>query len=43
MSRMTIVTAGSDDVIEQITKQLNKLVDVVKVVDLTEATTSSAS
>ena len=36
MSRMTIVTAGSDDVIEQITKQLNKLVDVVKVVDLSE-------
>ena len=36
MSRMTIVTAGSDDVIEQITKQLNKLIDVVKVVDLTE-------
>ena len=36
MSRMTIVTVGSDDVIEQITKQLNKLVDVVKVVDLTE-------
>ena len=36
MSRMTIVTTGSDDVIEQITKQLNKLVDVVKVVDLTE-------
>ena len=36
LSRMTIVTAGSDDVIEQITKQLNKLVDVVKVVDLTE-------
>ena len=36
MSRMTIVTAGSDDVIEQITKQLNKLVEVVKVVDLTE-------
>src|SRR5512144_1271601 len=33
MSRMTIVTVGSDDVIEQITKQLNKL---VKVVDLTE-------
>ena len=30
------VTVGSDDVIEQITKQLNKLVDVVKVVDLTE-------
>ncbi len=37
MSRMTIVTTGSDDVIEQITKQLNKLVDVVKVVDLSEA------
>src|SRR6266542_967509 len=31
MSRMTIVTVGSDDVIEQITKQLNKLVEVVKV------------
>jgi acetolactate synthase-1/3 small subunit len=37
MSRMTIITTGSDDVIEQITKQLNKLVDVVKVVDLSEA------
>ena len=36
MSRMTIVTVGSDDVIEQITKQLNKLVEVVKVVDLTD-------
>lgn len=36
LSRMTIVTTGSDDVIEQITKQLNKLVDVVKVVDLNE-------
>lgn len=36
LSRMTIVTRGSDQVIEQITKQLNKLVDVVKVVDLTE-------
>ena len=34
---MTIVTRGSDDVIEQITKQLNKLIDVVKVVDLSEA------
>lgn len=31
---MTIVTTGSDDVIEQITKQLNRLIDVVKVVDL---------
>ncbi|MDX9706866.1 MAG: acetolactate synthase small subunit [Azospira sp.] len=37
LSRMTIVTTGSDDVLEQITKQLNKLVDVVKVVDLSEA------
>src|SRR3989440_4893650 len=37
LSRMTIVTSGSDDIIEQITKQLNKLVDVVKVVDLSEA------
>jgi len=37
LSRMTIVTTGSDDIIEQITKQLNKLVDVVKVVDLSEA------
>ncbi|MDR2244646.1 MAG: acetolactate synthase small subunit [Burkholderiales bacterium] len=36
LSRMTIITAGSDDVIEQITKQLNKLVEVVKVVDLTD-------
>ena len=36
LSRMTIVTRGSDDVIEQITKQLNKLVEVVKVVDLTD-------
>ena len=34
---MTIVTSGSDEVMEQITKQLNKLVDVVKVVDLSEA------
>ena len=37
MSRMTIVTHGSDDIIEQITKQLNKLVEVVKVIDLNEA------
>ena len=36
LSRMTIVTVGSEDVIEQIIKQLNKLVDVVKVLDLTE-------
>ena len=37
MSRMTIVTSGSEDVVEQITKQLNKLIEVVKVVDLSEA------
>ena len=37
LSRMTIVTTGSDDVIEQITKQLNRLIDVVKVVDLIES------
>ena len=36
LSRMTIVTGGSDDIIEQITKHLNRLIEVVKVVDLTE-------
>jgi acetolactate synthase-1/3 small subunit len=36
LSRMTLVTRGSDEIIEQITKQLNKLIDVVKLVDLTE-------
>src|SRR5690625_332022 len=36
LSRMTIATRGSDDVIEQITKHLNRLIEVVKVVDLTE-------
>ncbi len=36
MSRMTIVTSGSDEVIEQINKQLNKLVDVVAVMDLSD-------
>ena len=36
LSRMTIVTSGSDDVIEQITKHLNRLIEVVKVVDLSE-------
>jgi len=36
LSRMTIVTQGSQSVLEQITKHLNRLVDVVKVVDLTE-------
>jgi acetolactate synthase I/III small subunit len=37
LSRMTISTVGSDDVIEQITKHLNRLIEVVKVVDLVEA------
>ncbi len=36
LSRLTLVTMGSDDVIEQITKHLNRLIDVIKVVDLTE-------
>ncbi|MDR1425142.1 MAG: acetolactate synthase small subunit [Azoarcus sp.] len=37
MSRMTLVTSGSNEIIEQITKQLNKLVDVIKIIDLSEA------
>jgi acetolactate synthase-1/3 small subunit len=36
LSRMTLVTRGSEQIIEQIIKQLNKLVDVVKLIDLTE-------
>jgi acetolactate synthase I/III small subunit len=36
VSQMTIVTSGDDNIIEQITKQLNKLLDVIKVTDLTE-------
>jgi acetolactate synthase-1/3 small subunit len=36
LSRMTLVTAGSEEIIEQITKQLNKLVDVIKLQDLSE-------
>lgn len=35
LSRMTIVTEGDDQIVEQITKQLNKIVDIVKVTDLT--------
>jgi acetolactate synthase-1/3 small subunit len=35
LSRMTLVTSGSEEVVEQIIKQLNKLVDVVKLMDLT--------
>lgn len=36
LSRMTIVTVGTERVVEQIIKQLNKLVDVVRLTDLTE-------
>ena len=36
MSRLTLTTYGDDHKIEQVTKQLNKLVEVVKVVDLSE-------
>ena len=36
ISRLTLVTTGSDAIVEQITKQLNKLVDVIKVVELNE-------
>jgi acetolactate synthase-1/3 small subunit len=36
LSRMTIVTNGSEEIVEQITKQLNKLIEVVKVVDLSD-------
>ena len=36
LSRLTLTTKGDDRVIEQITKQLNKLIDVVKLTDLTD-------
>jgi len=36
VSRLTLVTVGEDQIIEQIIKQLNKLLDVIKVVDMTE-------
>ena len=36
MSRMTIVTRGDDQILEQITKQLNKLIDIIKVIDFTD-------
>ena len=35
-SRMTIVTRGDEQILEQITKQLNKLIDVIKVIDFTD-------
>jgi acetolactate synthase-1/3 small subunit len=37
LSRMTLVTRGSEDIIAQITKQLNKLIDVVKLIDLADS------
>lgn len=36
VSRLTVVTVGSPAIIEQITKQLNKLVDVIKLIDLSD-------
>jgi acetolactate synthase-1/3 small subunit len=36
ISRMTIVTSGDDQILEQINKQLNKLIDTIKVIDFTE-------
>ena len=36
VSRMTLVTSGSNEVIEQITKQLNKLIDVIRLMDLND-------
>ncbi len=36
LSRITITTQGDDRIVEQITKQVNKLVDVLKVIDLTD-------
>jgi acetolactate synthase-1/3 small subunit len=36
ISRMTIVTSGDDKIIQQVVKQLNRLIDTIKVIDLTE-------
>jgi acetolactate synthase-1/3 small subunit len=36
LSRMTLVTSGTDEIVDQVCKQLNKLIDVVKLVNLTE-------
>ena len=36
VSRMTIVTEGDDQIIDQVVKQLNRLIDTIKVVDLAE-------
>lgn len=38
LSRLTLVTVGTEEIVEQIIKQLNKLIDVVKLIDLTEGT-----
>jgi acetolactate synthase I/III small subunit len=43
LSRMTLVTSGSDQIIEQITKQLNKLIDVVKLIDLVKVKTTETN
>ena len=37
LSRITLVTSGDDQIVEQITKQLNKLVCVIKVIDFQES------
>lgn len=37
LSRITLVTEGSDRIVEQIVKQLNKLIDVIKLVDLSDS------
>ena len=39
ISRMTIVVAGDEDIIEQVVKQLNRLIDVIKVIDFSGETT----
>ncbi|HEX2866909.1 MAG TPA: acetolactate synthase small subunit [Ignavibacteriales bacterium] len=39
ISRMTLVTSGDDKIIEQVVKQLNRLIDTIKVVDLTQSPT----
>ena len=36
LSRLTLVTRGNEQIVEQIVKQLNKLIDVVKLIDLSE-------
>ena len=36
ISRMTIVTSGDDRILEQINKQLNKLISTIKVIDFTD-------